>query len=292
MSDARGKLAVKLDGEPMAEADARAFWERFSAHMEANKGDLAGFAKAEGLASVHPSMEGGRPVLIVASRSRPRTPYTNGPMLSVKRRDPCRGARRVVDLRAIREAAAARSPIQTARKTTVSPRNVGHVGARCGVQAGRERLQPGSRARGRASSPDSRAAPAHAKQEGRWRIAYTAHTEACTYLLDAEGICRSVLAASSGPEARGGPVRIPVAAERCIGAQYVASLDLRQPGGMIAAPTPGAQLLFARTEKNGRITLVRTAPSAPLRHASGMAAAVESGVHARPSAPLRTATNR
>jgi hypothetical protein len=70
-----GRLAVVVDGVPLPEAEARAFWERFSAHMDASKGDLAGFAKAEGLSSVHPEMRNGEPVL-VASRSAPQRPYT------------------------------------------------------------------------------------------------------------------------------------------------------------------------------------------------------------------------
>jgi hypothetical protein len=69
-------LAVLVDGKPMDEAEARTFWGRFSAHMEENKGDLAGFAKKEGFASVHPSMQGGRPVLVV-STSAPQGPYVS-----------------------------------------------------------------------------------------------------------------------------------------------------------------------------------------------------------------------
>jgi hypothetical protein len=69
-------LAVLIDGQPMPETEARAFWERFSAHMEENKGDLAGFAKKEGFASVHPSMKGGRPVLL-ASTTSPQGPYVS-----------------------------------------------------------------------------------------------------------------------------------------------------------------------------------------------------------------------
>jgi hypothetical protein len=113
-------------------------------------------------------------------------------------------------------------------------------------------------------------------------IAYTAHTETCTLLLDAEGICRSVLAASSRAASNGGarPTRIPCSAERCVGAQYVATLDLREAGGMTALPQPGAQMLFARTEKNGRITLIRSAPV--IRFEAAAAKRVESGVHARP----------
>ena len=38
----------------MPEADAHAFWQRFSAYMDEHKGDLAGFAAQEGFASVVP----------------------------------------------------------------------------------------------------------------------------------------------------------------------------------------------------------------------------------------------
>jgi hypothetical protein len=122
-------------------------------------------------------------------------------------------------------------------------------------------------------------------------IAYTAHTETCTLLLDAEGICRSVQAASSQLAANGGarPTRIPTSAEKCVGAQYVATLDLTAPGGMGAMPKPGAQMLFARAEANGRITLIRSAPVVRFEPAASAAPASakmrgrgESGVHERP----------
>ena len=69
-------LSVTVDGVPMAEAEARAFWKRFSAHMDAHKGDLAGFAKAEGYASVHPGV-GPDGAVIAVSRSAPQGPYRN-----------------------------------------------------------------------------------------------------------------------------------------------------------------------------------------------------------------------
>ena len=69
-------LQVMVDGVPMPEADARAFWKRFSAHMEAHKGDLLGFAKAEGYASVHPGM-GPNGAELVVSRTKPQGPYRN-----------------------------------------------------------------------------------------------------------------------------------------------------------------------------------------------------------------------
>ncbi len=67
-------LAVLVDGEEMPEPEARAFWERFSTWMEEHKGDLLGFAKSEGFASVHPGVAGGRPVLR-ASRSATQQAY-------------------------------------------------------------------------------------------------------------------------------------------------------------------------------------------------------------------------
>lgn len=69
------KLSVLVDGKPMPEADARAFWERFSTWMDEHPGDLGGFAKQEGFASVHPGVEKGQPVLRV-SRSDPQKPYS------------------------------------------------------------------------------------------------------------------------------------------------------------------------------------------------------------------------
>ena len=56
-------LAVLIDGEALPGEEAVSFWKRFSAWMEEHKGDLLGFARAEGYASVHPGVEDGRPVL-------------------------------------------------------------------------------------------------------------------------------------------------------------------------------------------------------------------------------------
>jgi hypothetical protein len=68
------RLAVSVDGTPMAGDAARDVWQRFSAYMEEHKGDLAGFAKAEGYLSVHPRSEGGRAVLVF-SRTEPQEAY-------------------------------------------------------------------------------------------------------------------------------------------------------------------------------------------------------------------------
>jgi hypothetical protein len=58
----------------MAEAEALSFWERFSDWMEDHRGDLAGFAAQEGYASVHPGVDGDKPVLR-ASKSAGQRPY-------------------------------------------------------------------------------------------------------------------------------------------------------------------------------------------------------------------------
>jgi hypothetical protein len=71
-------LAVLVDGEPLPNEEAVAFWKRFSAWMDEHPGDLGGFAKSEGLASVQPEMHGGAPVL-VASRTGVQKPYTSAP---------------------------------------------------------------------------------------------------------------------------------------------------------------------------------------------------------------------
>ncbi len=74
MSAEKPTLRVVIDGVPMPDAEARAFWERFSAWMDTHRGDLVGFAANEGFASVHPGVENGRPVLRV-SRTEPQRPY-------------------------------------------------------------------------------------------------------------------------------------------------------------------------------------------------------------------------
>lgn len=82
-------LAVVLDGESLPEGEARAFWERFSEWMDGHRDDLAGFARSEGLASVHPEMHGADPVL-VASRTKPQRPYGVAPKRAPKRPAPPR----------------------------------------------------------------------------------------------------------------------------------------------------------------------------------------------------------
>lgn len=71
-------LAATIDGEPLGDEEARALWKRFSAWMDEHKGDLAGFATSEGLASVHPEMHGERAVL-AGSRTGAQRAYASAP---------------------------------------------------------------------------------------------------------------------------------------------------------------------------------------------------------------------
>jgi hypothetical protein len=64
----RSRLAVVIDGVAMGDDEARALWVRFSQYMDANEGDLAGFAASEGFASVVPEHRKGQAVLVVTSR--------------------------------------------------------------------------------------------------------------------------------------------------------------------------------------------------------------------------------
>jgi hypothetical protein len=84
-------------------------------------------------------------------------------------------------------------------------------------------------------------------------ITYAAHTASCTFLLDSEGICRRIVLATKGKRREGSRT-----AAKCVGAQYVASLDGSAAGGLVEMPRVGAAMLFARVDERGRVSLVRT----------------------------------
>jgi hypothetical protein len=85
-----GGLVARVDGVALPEEEARALWRRFSAWMEEHRGDLAGFAAQEGFASVHPSVEDGRPVLLAShsARQQPYAPVGGGKSNSGDKRPP------------------------------------------------------------------------------------------------------------------------------------------------------------------------------------------------------------
>jgi hypothetical protein len=90
-----------------------------------------------------------------------------------------------------------------------------------------------------------------------FKIAYAAHTNSCTFLLDAEGFCRHIVVNPSLSKTVKGREAEAVA-RRCIGAQYVASLDGSLPGLLAEMPRVGIPMVFARVDERGRVALVRT----------------------------------
>ena len=83
-------------------------------------------------------------------------------------------------------------------------------------------------------------------------IVYAAHTESGTFMLDVSGVCRWAVAPPGKTHAK-----VP---DRIVGSQYVATLDIEAPGALVPLPKPGCPMLFASTDENGHVTLVRTPP--------------------------------
>lgn len=103
------------------------------------------------------------------------------------------------------------------------------------------------------SGPPIAACPSDVKD--RFDITYAAHTATCTFLLDAEGICRRIVMLPGNKRREASKN-----ASRCIGAQYVATLDPTVPGCLVEMPKIGTPMLFARVDTRGRVALVRTGP--------------------------------
>jgi hypothetical protein len=81
-------------------------------------------------------------------------------------------------------------------------------------------------------------------------MAYAVHTRTCTYLLDEDGICRWIVSH------RG---LVPGHVRQCIGAQFVACLDLSEEGGLTGELRPGTRALFVRHFED-HLVLLRTGP--------------------------------
>jgi hypothetical protein len=64
------RLAVLVDGAPLGDDEARALWTEFSAHMDENKDDTAGFAKKKGWITVLPEYRQGKAVLVVKTAAK------------------------------------------------------------------------------------------------------------------------------------------------------------------------------------------------------------------------------
>jgi hypothetical protein len=87
-------------------------------------------------------------------------------------------------------------------------------------------------------------------------------------LLDADGFCRVVIPTPDADDAA------RKAAQRCVGAQYVASIDLDVEGYLASEPKAARQLLFATVSIEGRVALIRTAPLLEMRSLDGTVAPV------------------
>lgn len=74
MSEEASKLAGIIDGVTMTEDAAKLLWKEFSEHMDANRGDMAGYAKKRGWFSVLPEYRGGKAVLIVKTTANAKRP--------------------------------------------------------------------------------------------------------------------------------------------------------------------------------------------------------------------------
>jgi hypothetical protein len=74
MSEEASKLAGMIDGVTISEEDAKALWKEFSEHMDANRGDMGGFAKKKGWFSIAPEYRGGKAVLIVRTTANAKGP--------------------------------------------------------------------------------------------------------------------------------------------------------------------------------------------------------------------------
>jgi hypothetical protein len=81
-------------------------------------------------------------------------------------------------------------------------------------------------------------------------MTYAVHTATCTYMLDEDGVCRWTHA----------PLGVvPPGSARCVGAQFVACLDLSAEGGLVGELRLEAAALFVRQEGD-RLVLLRTLP--------------------------------
>lgn len=81
-------------------------------------------------------------------------------------------------------------------------------------------------------------------------VAYAVHTKTCTYMLDESGVCRWIISPTG---------MVPADIRQCIGAQFVACLDLTQEGGLAGELLLGAAALFVKHDvASGRSQLLRT----------------------------------
>jgi hypothetical protein len=86
----------------------------------------------------------------------------------------------------------------------------------------------------------------------RMDIAFIVHSARSALLLDRDGVCRWYVMKEDDDGSL-------ATARRCVGAQFVASLDHDEPGLLLHEPAVGTSALFAQNA-DGRISLVRFGP--------------------------------
>ncbi len=115
-------------------------------------------------------------------------------------------------------------------------------------------------------------------------MAYAVHTTTCTYLLDEDGICRWIVSQQGV---------VPPHVRQCIGAQFVACVDVTVEGALVAALTVGGRALFVQHDGE-RMVLLRTGliqhvddrrAGAPERDAPPPAAAIRTQTHGQYGRP-------
>jgi hypothetical protein len=81
-------------------------------------------------------------------------------------------------------------------------------------------------------------------------MAYAVHTATCTYLLDDDGVCRWIVSQQG---------MVPNHVRQCIGAQFVACVDVTVEGALVAELRVGARALFVQ-HAGDRMVMLRTGP--------------------------------
>lgn len=115
-------------------------------------------------------------------------------------------------------------------------------------------------------------------------MAYAVHTATCTYLLDEDGICRWIISQQG---------MVPAHVRQCIGAQFVACVDVTIEGALAPQLRVGGRALFVQNAGD-RMVLLRTGPiqhlddrrvAQPERDEPPLAAAVRAPGHGQYGKP-------
>jgi hypothetical protein len=119
-------------------------------------------------------------------------------------------------------------------------------------------------------------------------VAYVACTLDHALMLNEAGVCIRVepiqrAIPRAAPGGGTGCADSDDGALRCVGAQYVATIDPSAPGGLTRLPRVGTSMLFAAMDRSGHMYCVRAGPLASFAHCL----TDESGVHHTPDGTLK-----